>query len=228
MKLSILIPVYNEMNTIAALLDEIRAVSLEKEIILVDDFSTDGSRQFLKEKFANGLGDVKVLYHDKNRGKGDAIKTALRYATGDYAIIQDADLEYDPQEYRLLLDAAAREKADAVYGSRFKTSRKATSFWHFLVNRFLTDVTNILFRAKLTDMETCYKMIKTDVFKNLNIESQRFEIEAEITVKLLKKGHSIFEVPISYKGRSYHEGKKITWKDGIIALWVLFKYRFFQ
>jgi glycosyltransferase involved in cell wall biosynthesis len=152
------------MNTIAALLDEIRAVSLEKEIILVDDFSTDGSRQFLKEKFANGLGDVKVLYHDKNRGKGDAIKTALRYATGDYAIIQDADLEYDPQEYRLLLDAAAREKADAVYGSRFKTSRKATSFWHFLVNRFLTDVTNILFRAKLTDMETCYKMIKTDVF----------------------------------------------------------------
>jgi glycosyltransferase involved in cell wall biosynthesis len=166
-----------------------------------------------------------VLYHEKNMGKGAAVRTALEHAKGDYTIIQDGDLEYEPADYVKLIQAVQDNKADVVYGSRFLNSWRSTSFAHFLVNRFLTVATNILYGSRLTDMETCYKMIKTDIFKGLDISSRRFEIEPEITAKLLRKGHNIIEVPISYKGRSYHEGKKITWKDGLLALWTLIRWR---
>ena len=226
MKLSVLIPVYDEVHTIENLVKAVEAVSVEKEIILVDDCSTDGTRQLLSKSYGDGRGDIKVIYHDKNLGKGSAVKTALKVAKGCYAIIQDGDLEYDPQDYIRLLDEAERTEADVVYGSRFLTTWRSTSFPHFLVNKFLTVITNILYGSNLTDMETCYKMIRTDLFKRLNLESERFEIEPEITAKLLKRGYKITEVPISYKGRSYHEGKKITWKDGIATLWALVRFRY--
>ena len=227
MKLSVLIPVYDEVHTIENLVKAVEAVSVEKEIILVDDSSTDGTRQLLSKSYGDGRGDIKIIYHDKNLGKGSAVKTALKVAKGCYAIIQDGDLEYDPQDYIRLLDEAERTEADVVYGSRFLTTWRSTSFPHFLVNKFLTVITNILYGSNLTDMETCYKMIRTDLFKRLNLESERFEIEPEITAKLLKRGYKITEVPISYKGRSYHEGKKITWKDGIATLWALVRFRVF-
>ncbi|MDP2923640.1 MAG: glycosyltransferase family 2 protein [Candidatus Omnitrophota bacterium] len=226
MKLSVLIPVYNEIHTLSAIVEKITALNMDKELIIVDDFSSDGTRELLKRDFSSNLKDIKVIYHEVNQGKGAAIKTALKNATGDYAIIQDADLEYDPNDYTILLSAAQRENAEVVYGSRFLKTWRATSWWHFLVNRFLTTMTNILYASRLSDMETCYKLIRTDVFKNLDIESTRFEIEPEITAKLLKKGLRIAEVPISYKGRAYHEGKKIGWKDGFTAVWILIKYRF--
>ncbi len=227
MKLSILIPVYNEVHTIKEIVQAVEAVSVEKEIMLVDDCSTDGTRELLKRDYNNGIGDIRVLYHDKNLGKGSAVKTALNCAKGDYAIIQDGDLEYDPQDYIKLLDEAEKSRADVVYGSRFLATWRSTSFLHFLVNKFLTVITNILYGSNLTDMETCYKMIRTDLFKNLDLESQRFEIEPEITAKLFKRGFKITEVGIAYKGRSYHEGKKITWKDGFATLWALVRFRFF-
>ena len=228
MKLSVLIPVYNEVHTIKGLIDAVLAVSIAKQTILVDDCSTDGTRELLKRDFGDGKGDIRVLYHKKNLGKGSAIKTALEYAEGDYAIIQDGDFEYDPNDYIKLLESAEENKYDAVYGSRFLKTWRSTSLPHFLVNKFLTVMTNMLFDSRLTDMETCYKMIKTDVLKSLDLKSRRFEIEPEITAKLLKRGHKITEVPISYKGRSYHEGKKITWKDGVVTLWTLIRWRFFS
>ena len=226
MKLSVLVPVYNEAKSILTVIGRIEKVFLDKEIILVDDYSDDGTREFLRDYCDKNNSIIKAFYHDKNIGKGAAVKTALNYAEGDYAIIQDGDLEYDPQDYIRLLDEAARTEADVVYGSRFLTTWRSTSFPHFLVNKFLTVITNILYGSNLTDMETCYKMIKTDLFKRLNLESERFEIEPEITAKLLKRGYKITEVPISYKGRSYHEGKKITWRDGIATLWALIRFRY--
>ena len=226
MKLSVLVPVYNEAKSILTVIGRIEKVSLDKEIILVDDYSDDGTREFLRDYCDKNNSIIKVFYHDKNIGKGAAVKTALNYAEGDYAIIQDGDLEYDPEDYIRLLDEAERTEADVVYGSRFLTTWRSTSFPHFLVNKFLTVITNILYGSNLTDMETCYKMIRTDLFKRLNLESERFEIEPEITAKLLKRGYKITEVPISYKGRSYHEGKKITWKDGIATLWALVRFRY--
>ena len=226
MKLSVLVPVYNEAKSILTVIGRIEKVSLDKEIILVDDYSDDGTRELLRDYCDKNNSIIKVFYHDKNIGKGAAVKTALNYAEGDYAIIQDGDLEYDPQDYIRLLDEAERTEADVVYGSRFLTTWRSTSFPHFLVNKFLTVITNILYGSNLTDMETCYKMIRTDLFKRLNLESERFEIEPEITAKLLKRGYKITEVPISYKGRSYHEGKKITWKDGIATLWALVRFRY--
>lgn len=225
MKLSILIPVYNEIRTLSTVVERITSLDIDKELVIVDDCSTDGTREMLETKYRGGP-DLKVVFHKNNMGKGEAIKTALDEAKGEYAIIQDADLEYNPEDYLLLLKEAESRKGAAVYGSRFLRTWQVTSLWHFLVNRFLTAITNILYGGNLTDMETCYKMVKTDIFKGLNIESRRFEIEAEITAKLLKKGYKITEVPISYKGRSYHEGKKITWKDGLVTLGTLFKYRF--
>ena len=226
MKLSVLVPVYNEAKSILTVIGRIEKVSLDKEIILVDDYSDDGTRELLRDYCDKNNSIIKAFYHDKNIGKGAAVKTALNYAEGDYAIIQDGDLEYDPQDYIRLLDEAERTEADVVYGSRFLTTWRSTSFPHFLVNKFLTVITNILYGSNLTDMETCYKMIRTDLFKRLNLESERFEIEPEITAKLLKRGYKITEVPISYKGRSYHEGKKITWKDGIATLWALVRFRY--
>lgn len=225
MKLSILVPVYNEVHTLSILLNKIEDLLIEKEVILVDDFSNDGTRELLKDKFGDGIDYIKVFYHNKNIGKGAAVKTALAQASGDYAIIQDADLEYNPQDYLGLLKKAQEEKAEIVYGSRFLRTWRVTLFWHFLINRFLTLLTNLLYGCNLTDMETCYKLIRTDLFRSLDIKSRRFEIEAEITAKLLKKGYKIIEVPISYKGRSYHEGKKITWRDGLTSLVTLFKYK---
>jgi len=224
MKLSVIIPVYNEINTIKIVIKNIERVPIDKEIILVDDFSTDGTRECLN-KFEDAKNNVRVFYHNKNLGKGAALKTALKQVSGDYAIIQDGDLEYEPQDYLILTSYAEKNNADVVYGSRFYNTWRTTSLWHYMVNKFLTLFANILYSIDLTDMETCYKLIKTDIFKSLNLKSQRFEIEPEITAKLIKKGYKIFEVPISYKGRSYHEGKKIGWLDGLMTIWTLIKLR---
>jgi glycosyltransferase involved in cell wall biosynthesis len=226
MKVSILMPVYNELKTIEDVLELVDGVDIDKEIILVDDCSTDGTREFLKEKYADGTNSVKVLYHDKNSGKGAAIKTALSHARGDYVMVQDADMEYSPHDMVRLASAAEETKAEAIYGSRFLKTWRTTSFPHFLVNKFLTVLTNILFGGSLTDMETCYKMIKTDLMRDLGIQANRFEFEPEVTVKLLKRGIKIKEIPVSYRGRSYDEGKKIGWRDGIEAVCTLLRYKF--
>ena len=228
MKISVLMPIYNESRTIEDILELVRGVNLKKEIILVDDCSTDGTRGLLKRLFGDGKEDIKVFYHEKNGGKGAAIRTALEKATGDYVIVQDADMEYSPHDILKLAECAEKTGAVAVYGSRFLKTWRATTFLHFMVNKFLTTLINVFFGSSLTDMETCYKMIKTDVMRALDIRSSRFEIEPEITAKLLKKGYTIQEVPISYRGRSYDEGKKIGWRDGVEALWTIFNYRFFQ
>lgn len=226
MKLSIIIPVYNEKGTISEILDRVRGVdigNIEKEIIIVDDFSNDGSREVLKGEEEKG---VIVLYHERNRGKGAAIRTALEHITGDFVIIQDADLEYDPEDYKRLLNPVLKGKADVVYGSRFTGERKNMLFWHWIGNRFLTLVTNILYNTTLSDMETCYKLFRIGALNGIRIGSDRFNFEPEITAKIMKKGIRIYEVPISYTGREFNEGKKITWKDGFSALWTLVKYRF--
>lgn len=226
MKLSIIISVYNEKGTISEILDRVRGVdigNIEKEIIIVDDFSNDGSREVLKGEEEKG---VIVLYHERNRGKGAAIRTALEHITGDFVIIQDADLEYDPEDYMKLIGPILKGKADVVYGSRFTGERRNMLFWHWIGNRFLTLITNILYNTTLSDMETCYKLFKAEIIKGLRIRSNRFNFEPEITAKVMKKGIRIYEVPISYTGREFNEGKKITWKDGFSALWTLVKYRF--
>ncbi|MBD3379389.1 MAG: glycosyltransferase [Candidatus Omnitrophica bacterium] len=219
-------PVYNEARTIMDVLDLVRSVDMDKEIVIVDDMSADGTREILRKHFGEGSGEVRVFYHEKNRGKGAALRTALSKASGDYVIVQDADLEYSPHDMLNLLRKAEETGAEAVYGSRFLKTRKSTSLVHFLINNFLTQMTNILYGGDLTDMETCYKMIKTSLIKELGVEADRFEFEPEITAKLLKKGVEIKEVPVSYRGRSYDEGKKITWTDGLEALGTLIKYKF--
>ena len=223
MKLSVIIPVYNEKNTIEQILEKVLAVPLEKEVILVDDFSKDGSRQILKNINKSG---VVTVFHEMNKGKGAAIRTGLQYVSGDVVIIQDADLEYDPNEYIKLIEPIQSGKADVVYGSRFSGKTEKMSFAHLVGNKALTITTNILYGTKLTDMETCYKMVKAPIFKSLKLRANRFDFEPEITAKLLKSGKRIIELPISYEGRHWTEGKKITWRDGITALWSLIKYRF--
>jgi glycosyltransferase involved in cell wall biosynthesis len=227
MKLSVLMPVYNERQTLSEILDQVRAVELpniDKEIIVVDDGSTDGSREILAEEQARG--DLQIFYHDHNQGKGAAVRTAIEHATGDLLIIQDADLEYDPRDYPKLLQPITEGRVAVVYGSRFLGPRKAMLFWHMLGNKFLTLTTNILYNTILSDMETCYKCFRADIVKDIPLRSRRFEFEPEITAKILKRGYRIFEVPISYYGREYHEGKKIGWRDAPIAFWTLLKYRF--
>ena len=228
MKLSIIIPVYNEEATLREVLRRVRAVNLngiEKEILVVDDGSTDTSPHILREEAQHG--DIRAFYHPVNRGKGAAIRTALDHATGNIVLIQDADLEYDPREYPVLIQPILEGRADVVYGSRFLGGpRKAMLFWHMVGNKLLTFVTNLLYDTILSDMETCYKVFRAEVIKPLKLRSRRFEFEPEVTAKVLKRGIRIYEVPISYTGREYHEGKKITWKDGFIALWTLIKYRF--
>ncbi len=226
-KLSIVIPVFNEKETVIKVLEAIRAVPIEKEVIVVDDGSTDGTRPLL-HAWLRQHAEFKIIFHRKNRGKGSAVAEGFKAATGDAVIIQDADLEYDPHDYPKLLRAYEKPGVQVVYGSRFLKTRKSTSFWHWSVNAFLTSLTNILYGSRLTDMETCYKLMKRDVAKSLHVSSQGFEIEPEITAKLLKAGHSIAEVPISYHGRSYHDGKKINWKDGIKTVWALLAYRFWR
>jgi glycosyltransferase involved in cell wall biosynthesis len=224
MKLSVIIPVYNEAATIQEILQQVRAVELAHEIIIVDDGSTDRTRELLKAEEAQP-GTI-VIYQAVNQGKGAAVRTALDRATGDIILIQDADLEYDPRDYAALVRPIVEGRVKVVYGSRFLGPRKAMLFWHMLGNKALTLVTNILYNTILSDMETCYKVFRADVIKGIPLRSKRFELEPEITAKVLKRGHRIFEVPISYYGREYSEGKKITWREGPQALWTLIKYRF--
>lgn len=226
-KVSILIPVFNEVDTLKLILDKIAAASfcgLEKEIILIDDCSTDGTREILAEL----ENKYKVYYHEKNQGKGAALRTGLEQITGDIVVIQDADLEYDPIDYEPLVKLILDDRADAVYGSRLSGGKPSRSFMftHLLGNKLLTLMTNILYNTTLTDMETCYKAFRTDFIKDIKIKSDRFDFEPEITAKILKKRARLYELPISYYGREYTEGKKITWKDGIHAIIALIKYRF--
>ena len=227
MKLSIIMPVYNERDTLSEILRQVRAVELpgvEKEILVVDDGSSDGSRDILAQEAQEG--DLRAFFHDRNRGKGAAVRTAMEQASGDLILIQDADLEYDPRDYPTLIQPIVEGRVAVVYGSRFLGPRKAMLFWHMLGNKLLTLTTNILYNTILSDMETCYKCFRADVIKDIPLRSRRFELEPEITAKVLKRGHRIFEVPITYYGREYHEGKKIGWKDAPIAFWTLIKYRF--
>ncbi len=225
MKLSVLIPVYNECDTVENVVTRVREVPLDTEIVVVDDYSTDGTRDLLNEMFERGQIDQLVL-HEVNRGKGAAIRSAVAKATGDVIIIQDADLEYDPSEYTRLIAPIALGKADAVYGSRFagEGPHRVLYFWHYVGNRLLTLLSNMATNLNLTDMETCYKMIRRDVMAQIDIEENRFGLEPEITAKLALGGWRIYEVGISYSGRTYAEGKKISWKDGISALRCIFKY----
>lgn len=226
-KVTILIPVFNEVNTLKTILqkvDETSFCGLEKEIILIDDLSTDGSREMLKEMESK----YKVLYHGKNMGKGAALRTGFKHVTGDITVIQDADLEYEPSDYEPLIQLILKDEADVVYGSRLLDGKPSPTFMltHLLGNKFITAVANLIYRTKLTDMETCYKAFKTEVIKDIEIKSDGFDFEPEITAKLLKKGVRLIELPISYSAREYSEGKKVTWVDGIHAIWALVKFKF--
>ncbi|MGD2013805.1 MAG: glycosyltransferase family 2 protein [Desulfobacterales bacterium] len=228
MKISVVIPVYNEIDTIEEILVRVDQVAITKEIIAIDDFSNDGTRERLK-KIAADKDSVKVIYHSRNRGKGAALRTGFESVTGDIVIIQDADLEYDPNEYPKLLEPISDGRADVVYGSRFIGGpHRVLFFWHYVGNKFLTLISNALTNLNLTDMETCYKVFKSQILKDINLKSNRFGFEPEFTAKVAKKRLRIYEVPISYSGRTYSEGKKITWKDGIVALCLIFWYRFFD
>lgn len=224
MKLSVVIPVYNEENTIREIVRQVQAVPYEKEIIVVDDCSTDGTWQQLQE--LADKGEIRLFRHKVNRGKGAACRTGLAQVQGDVVIIQDADLEYDPADYPILLEPITRGKSKVVYGSRFLGPHKAMYFWHTLGNKTLTLITNILFDTTLTDMETCYKVFTADIAHRLKLKSDRWGFDPEITAKILKTGNRIYEVPISYTGREFWEGKKISWKDGFVVVRTLIKYRF--
>jgi len=230
MKLSIIVPIYNERSTIKEILGRLQAADLdleglpvEKELVLVEDCSTDGTRERLATIAPPG---AKVVYHARNQGKGAAIRTGLAHATGDYVIIQDADLEYDPNEIRRLLDPVRSGRATTVYGSRFLGKIRRMTFSQWVGNKLLTILTNALYGASLTDMETCYKLIPGPMAKSLRLRAQRFDFEPEVTAKLIRHGEQILEVPINYSARESSEGKKISWKDGFPALWALLRYRY--
>jgi len=229
MKVSIVIPCYNEMSTIGEILDMVRQSDVaDKEIIVVDDCSTDGTREWLTKE-ADKLG-IKLQLHETNRGKGAAIRSGIQCASGDILLIQDADLEYDPRDYPSLLRPIARGKADVVYGSRFKGEgpHRVLFFWHRVGNGFLTLLSNAFTNINLTDMETCFKVFRMDVIRPIKIEEDRFGFEPEITAKIAKSDARIFEVGVGYYGRTYKEGKKIGWKDGAWAIWCIFKYNLFR
>ncbi|HYE75310.1 MAG TPA: glycosyltransferase family 2 protein [Blastocatellia bacterium] len=226
---SILMPVYNEAKTIQEIIERVKSVELNglrKELIIVDDGSKDGTREYLQKLPTSD--EQKIYFHAHNMGKGAALRTGLHYTTGDIVLIQDADLEYDPAEYPELLKPILDGRADVVYGSRLTGGkvRRDFNFLHLVGNKFLTLLTNILYNTTLTDMETCYKVFRADVVKSFQIKSNRFNFEPEITAKVLKRKYKLYELPISYYGRDFDEGKKITWRDGFSAVWSLVKYRF--
>ena len=225
MKLSVVIPCYNEEKTVAEIIRAVRSSSFEdKEIIVVDDCSTDGTRHILETELRGQIDQV--LYHEVNQGKGAALRTGIKAAKGDLVIIQDADLEYDPQEYPMLIEPILRNKADVVFGSRFMGYRphRVLYYWHRLGNGFLTMMSNMFTNLDLTDMETCYKVFRREIIQGIEIKENRFGFEPEITAKVAKTGCRIYEVGISYYGRSYEEGKKIGWRDGVRAIWCIVKY----
>lgn len=228
MKLSVIIPVFNESATIRDIVQRVAVAETgtEKELVLVDDFSTDGTREILKQMGAEHP-EWRVLFHENNRGKGAALRTGFAAATGDILLIQDADLEYDPREYPILLGPILEGRADVVYGSRFLGGgpHRVCYFWHYLGNRLLTTLSNMATNINLTDMEVCYKVFRREVLAGIVIREDRFGFEVEITAKVARGRWRIYEVPISYYGRSYEEGKKITWRDGFRALWCICKYR---
>ncbi|MEA3376893.1 MAG: glycosyltransferase family 2 protein [Chloroflexota bacterium] len=241
MKLSVIVPVYNEIDTIAEILRRVKGVDvavstgfgpentsvleLEREIVVVDDGSTDGTRERLEE-LANDV-ETRVFWHEQNQGKGGAVRTGLQHATGDIILIQDADLEYDPRDYPSLLQPILEDRTKVVYGSRFRGGpTKAMFFWHMVGNRFLTLVTNLLYDSILSDMETCYKVFTREVADQLDLKASGWGFDPEITAQILKLGYRIYEVPITYTGREFEEGKKIGWRDGLTVLWTLLKYRF--
>ena len=225
MKISVIIPAYNEVQTLREIVRRVQAESIADEILIVDDGSTDGTRELLKEM--NGDWSVRAVLHDRNQGKGAAIRTGIDHSRGEIVIIQDADLEYDPRDYPALLRPIEEGIADVVYGSRFLGGpRRPVMFWHMVANKILTFLTNILYDTILTDMETGYKVFRRAAVENLKLKSRRFDFEPEFTAKILKKKVRIFEVPITFNPRDYHEGKKIGLKDAFHAVWTLIKYRF--
>jgi glycosyltransferase involved in cell wall biosynthesis len=226
MKLSVVIPVYNEAGTILNLIDRVRAVDqIEKEIIVVDDCSTDGTRDVLRSLPPSS--DLVQFFHPVNKGKGAALRTGFSVATGDIVVVQDADLEYDPNEYAKMLQPILDGRADVVYGSRFAGGEchRVLYFWHSVGNRFLTLLSNAVTNLNLSDMETCYKMFRREVIQSIELHEDRFGFEPEITARIAQRGCRVYEVGISYSGRTYEEGKKIGWRDGLRAIWCIFKYR---
>lgn len=225
MNLSVVIPVYNEVNNIREIINRVQNQKLASEIVVVDDGSKDGTRDALKE--LDGKNFVRVILHEVNQGKGAAVVTGLKAAKGDILLIQDADLEYDPRDYPMLMQPILEGLADVVYGSRFLgAAHRVTMFWHMIANRLLTFMTNILYNTILTDMETGYKVFRREVIEGMNIRSKRFDFEPEFTAKILKRHYRIFEVPITFNPRDYSQGKKIKLHDAFAAVWTLLKYRF--
>jgi glycosyltransferase involved in cell wall biosynthesis len=224
MKITVVIPIYNEINTIEEILKRVEAQGLAHELVLVDDGSKDGTREYLKN--LENTENKKVVLHEKNKGKGAAVRTGFEHATGDVILIQDADLEYDPRDYPALLKPIQEGISDVVYGSRFLGGpRKTAMFWHMVANKLLTFLTNILYDTILSDMETGYKVFRREVIQNMPLHAKRFEFEPEFTAKILKRGYKIYEVPIAFNPRDYDEGKKIGLKDAFEAVWALLKYR---
>lgn len=222
-KLSVVVPVYNEAATIREILAQVRAVDLPIELIVVDDASTDGTREILEDEAA--APDTRVFIHTRNQGKGAAVRTGLQHVSGDIVLIQDADLEYDPRDYTTLIRPIVEGRSKVVYGSRFLGEHKAMYFWHSVGNKALTLVTNVLFDTTLTDMETCYKVFTREIADSLDLKQDRWGFDPEITAKILRQGVRIYEVPISYNGREFWDGKKISWKDGFVVLKTLVRYR---
>ncbi len=246
MKLSVVIPVYNENKSILKILKKVQSVNINKEIIVIDDYSTDGTREILKDienskendksttyvlSDSNShlkIDNIKIIFQEKNSGKGAALKKGFKEVSGDVIVVQDADLEYNPEEYYKLIEPINENWADVVYGSRFLGGpHRVLYFWHYVANRFLTLFSNMLTNINLSDMETCYKMFRKEVLEDINIREGRFGFEPEITAKVAKGNWRIYEVPISYYGRTYEEGKKINWKDGIKAVWCIIRYGIF-
>jgi dolichol-phosphate mannosyltransferase len=226
--LTVIVPLYNERDHLAEILSRVRAVDVEKEILMVDDASTDGTAEMLRAEVDGKIEGVRVFYHATNLGKGASIRTALPHGRGLFTIIQDGDLEYDPEDYRAILDAFEREKVDVVYGSRFMHGWPPMKFANRLVNRLLAWMVRVLFGAPMTDEATCYKAFRTEVIQSLPLTCRRFEFCPEVTAKLLRSGYRIAEVPIRYEARSFAQGKKIRWTDGVAAIWTLLKFRFIR